>query len=1115
MAHNPELFKNSLVQDEFYKLSKSIMVGFGNGLASTCHAIAHPLDSVVYPISSFVYDAAVISSKNAQPIPEFDILHSIVSASPHLYDESIHRMNSRMEEAKIGINDFKAASLNRKFEIVSQGATEFFVPGGFIKSIKHLSNFHKYGTSQPPAKFWNTIGNDTPSTFPDIKLYTLDEIRNTIAHKFVYTFTDELLIASPAYDKVLTRGVHPSHWLSYSIKHPELAKLKPVFAAGELIVENGQIIAINNRSGHYIPRNVSPALVEKAFIDSGFVEATGKYQEIKVNPKRQRHPRVTQNKIPNSIRPIVDLDSTETESKEPVQNIVPCSQYFDMYEMTPEDIKDLTQKFEQSYREYKVDMSNRVAMIEWSNSLSQIATLGSGLSNLALLTGGHRRTWKNVGTVCSGLSTLASGLSSIAMGKGMLSIAGGYLGVAIGCVSMFMGLFGDDDDNGLEEAFQQLSQQLTEMLNTIMGALQTIHQTIIDGFHHIENLILGSVIPRLIEINSKLDRLENITTSSFKELHGKSLIDLIDIIKKDILGESKLTGPEQKKYIRKLGTWIDCHSKSPLQTSLLRVGDDDRKSAEILSTITDPYDIFPFFVFELTRLTGISLDFNGIPNIPTFIVALDTYLSCVLKYHDNTEVLIRAKDTISRIETLIQTISEGSCEDILRRQYDHYRFLVGRQISLCRTDYTDATTPLIKYLKVGPEYEKLQNLLDSLELRRVMISHLEHICQKPHSKLQSKADILSTVNCTFITKSFQYAKTADYENFKQALNLGLSVNTFDSWGQPLHYLTRFGGAPPKMIHLLFQCPNIEINQYMKYDLGDTYGPGIRPILYVMNCGIFQTGILFCAQGHDINEYNIPYGFLVDGSFGRTDMGNIYRASDGTWGKGFNCQLTVSLTKAMNNPKSKINKTDLRKAYNYYKTVSNGFPSKETINGDCLMLLTCILGDLYPFKYSKLIVNVNDPLESYGLTYLMLASYCKQPEVVHYLLTLGANVNALTTLSSQIPILDDNHEDLVIKAINPVFDHIINRIEGTLSVPRPKNHYTEQCTMLIDLLQTDIEYCDTKLVEHYFTLIRNEESGPIIGNYFDTLDSIYRLANKKHNFGYNLSSKIERFIQSII
>lgn len=45
---------------------------------------------------------------------------------------------------------------------------------------------------------------------------------------------------------------------------------------------------------------------------------------------------------------------------------------------------------------------------------------------------------------------------------------------------------------------------------------------------------------------------------------------------------------------------------------------------------------------------------------------------------------------------------------------------------------------------------------------------------------------------------------------------------------------------------------------MKYDLGDMYGSGIRPILYTLNSGKFESGILFCAQGHDINEYNIPY-----------------------------------------------------------------------------------------------------------------------------------------------------------------------------------------------------------------------------------------------------------------
>jgi hypothetical protein len=215
---------------------------------------------------------------------------------------------------------------------------------------------------------------------------------------------------------------------------------------------------------------------------------------------------------------------------------------------------------------------------------------------------------------------------------------------------------------------------------------------------------------------------------------------------------------------------------------------------------------------------------------------------------------------------------------------------------------------------------------------------------------------------------------------------------------------------------------------------------------------------------------------------------------------------------MNDPKSKINKTALRQAYKYYKIVASGRSCNDPVNGDCLLLLTCILGDLYPLRYSKVTVKIHDPIESHGLTYLMLARYCNQPEVVQYLLALGANPNTKSILN--LPMIS-NPVGLVQPPVKPAFEALIHRIDGALSIPAPKNPYSEQCESLIELLEMDIEYCDRTEVERYFGLIREEQSGPVIGEYFDRLDTMYRLANRKHKFGYSLSGKIERFIQSVV
>jgi len=1187
MDHTIEL-RDPAVQREYSKISEAVIHGFANSISNLCHVIANPLETVVYPLSSLVFDASVIASKNLESVPEFDMLHHIVKSSPNLYNDANDRMTNRFKAMSESVKGFKTANMHEKIKLLSEASGDIFVPGTFIKGIKHLNNYKKFGTFKPPDKFANCQTHDIVNPLPDVKLYSFDEIRKVVASKFVYVYTEsqELLMATPAYSQGLTRGKFPDQWLSYSIKHPELAKLQKIYGGGEFTVERGQIVSINNKSGHYVPRGVDPVVIEKAFIDSGFVEAAGKYHEIPIDPRRPRYPRVTKGKIGLPIVPVTDLDKLgqKKEETKPTKitnvfegsNGIPysensdmpyhgsviddqniddndndyietfkCDQYFDIYDIDQDDIKQMVEHANLAYKEYRQDITNRVNMIKWANNIGEIAQIGSNISQFAIMAGGHRRTWQNINKVCNGFSGLATGIASIAAGKSMMMLASGWIGCAIGIGSILMGFLGNDEDDGL----LQISRQIDEMRQAIMNALQVIHQTIIDGFRTIENLILGSIIPRLKEISMKIDRLEDITCGSFREIHTKDLIGLIDTIKNDLLGEAKLPTSDRNRVARELGTWLDCHSKSPIQTGSLRAGGSDSKSVNVLLNTSNPLDVFTFYLIELTSVTGIFFDTQNIPNIPTFIIGIETYISLLLKYPGNRHVLEKAKDSLILIDQTIDQIASSDTTNILQRQCSHYRFMVGRQLEKCRAAYTDAARTLESYLIAGPEHDKLIMLLDSYELRRLLLSYTEQLCQLPITQLESKHEILATKNCTFITKSLTYAQNMkDYDNMKRCLELGLSVNAWDGWGQAIHYTARWCTDQTnitKMFHLYFRCPEIQINNAMLYDRGDTYGAGIRPILYQLNCGLFESGILFCAQGHDINEWNVPYGSHNNGVFGTTDMGNIYRASDGTWGRCPHGQLTISTVQAMNKPTSKIYRVKLRAAYKYYKLVESGLkPDDSNISGDCLLLLTCVLGDLYPLTYSKLVVNLNDPIESYGMTYLMLAAYCGHPDVVKYLLDHGANRDMVTTTSTlktavdfaifhshqdiatmitnyvNVPAVPDNVNQDGLNHMNQVakvsmFQSLIHRIDGVLAIPQKANSNKDQLDMFIRMFMMDIgklNDSDSQAAMKYITLVQEEPDNDTICSHLDMLDLLYVVASRSQNFGYSLSPKIERFIR---
>ncbi|MCX7116182.1 MAG: ankyrin repeat domain-containing protein [Gammaproteobacteria bacterium] len=144
-------------------------------------------------------------------------------------------------------------------------------------------------------KFWNTKRDfvpkppacppDCPTTVADVRAIGVSPER------LYYVITrDGLTIGSDEYPSAVTR-VHPMgdsgpmEFQDMQRHHHDMAHGAPVYGAGEIWVQAGKIIQINNNSGHYKPRGDHlKEFVETTFRKAGYAEAVNIYQE-----NRTRH----------------------------------------------------------------------------------------------------------------------------------------------------------------------------------------------------------------------------------------------------------------------------------------------------------------------------------------------------------------------------------------------------------------------------------------------------------------------------------------------------------------------------------------------------------------------------------------------------------------------------------------------------------------------------------------------------------------------------------------------------------------------------------------------------------------------------------------------------------
>lgn len=1161
MLLNPEFKEPPQLPDDVIKYSMAIVKGSAKSVTGFAHMVAHPLDTVVYPVSNLVWDACVISASHYEPIlptenPDFSCLKKMIT--PTIYNDSKNRMLMRIDNSKKTFDAFTSGSLEYQIETMSELVTSFYLPGTLIKGIKSVKNFNEFAMINPP-KFHNHAGaaDDIISKF-SVKQYSVADIRRVSGWKgFLYVITDngKIIIMPPNATKPFQRTgkLHDgSNRITTEIYHSDLAQFRPVYSAGEIMVKDGKIIKIDNTSGHYRPKGDHlKSLVENAFLNNGFPEVIGKYSDF-LGHYWTVDPIISFEKIKLSPGAVSTVLQNIPDDKPPY---FITSEHFDLDEQfipTDEQKQEFFKQTKavglifQEIKEWdKLSPELKTKLNSASDILFNYGQIGMGLSQIALMTGGHARTWRGVAAASQNVLSLAHGIKSVANASSLTSLSAvtGYVGIAVAGISLAMGLFGDNDgENGM--------QQIMEELNEIRNAIYAMHKDLIEIGRRLEEILIVCILGELNQINLKLNRLERITAHSFKELHGKELVDIIDTIKKEICGEHVLTNSEKRDYMRRLTTWIDHHSKSQLQTFLIRDGGDKIKMIELLeSPDFDIYAMFPLFVNMLSSVYPLEIDITNIPNIKIFSAACEVYtLACRHGYDHNTMLTQRIIDTYNKINLSAEALYKLNIPEILQRQHEYFRFQAGLAIAKCRTDTNEA---LIKCLIPGQSKEMLMDLLNDMELRRLFLVRFNEI-MPCFTDLESKKDVLETLSLKYRPNSniFELVRGNKVNEFKRALEMGTDPNVWDWWGLPIHYLTKHSLATEKYqenitLHLMFRYPDIQMSGRTRVDCGDTWGQGANPILHVLNLSKYNMAILFCANGFDIDE--TIYGWQDLNVWNLSHVGNLHQwAATNT---NISSVLTLRFVQQMNK-NGVLNKTSLRKAYKYYKLCESGFCEEPSdVSQECVLLLTCILGDLLPFtKIFKSSFDINALIPEIGITFRMLAVANNLVNVISYLDSICPPTNIKSTLAfttndhtmelaiyskaslsieylqkgkkeyQEIPLymitdklknnLQLENENKITKYINEQIISIKNITECNIS--NKFNETIDNCKLFHELLKT------YKIKHASFTeldkIMKNVNSKNLLSliSAFNKTDAILRVKCPT----YNLGTKIDLLIEEI-
>lgn len=266
---------------ETIEYAKALFTGPIKGFSELWETVKDPIGNFLYPISELAYDAVIINAGQDHFDPYQNEVSTYVSRDSEAYQEALNRMHLRVEGLKQAgqhfNKDFNKASGPERLEMSLALGTTVLAPGWILKGAQAASAYARLGTLNPPMKFHNVLNDIShPERFFN---FQSADIRKIVGPKnFLYVIDEQgtLLIGSQRTSPFLRNGMAVTH-----IHHPDLARLKPIYAGGDFLVRDGQVITITNKSGHYLPYGDHlKGLVENTFVKNKFPEALGKYKDV-------------------------------------------------------------------------------------------------------------------------------------------------------------------------------------------------------------------------------------------------------------------------------------------------------------------------------------------------------------------------------------------------------------------------------------------------------------------------------------------------------------------------------------------------------------------------------------------------------------------------------------------------------------------------------------------------------------------------------------------------------------------------------------------------------------------------------------------------------------------
>ncbi len=421
-----------------------------------------------------------------------------------------------------------------------------------------------------------------------------------------------------------------------------------------------------------------------------------------------------------------------------------------------------------SNEKYVLNTEQKKLMLSSATTLKNWGQCGLEVSKLAVMLGGSQKTWSTVGNIGVTMVDISRHMEGFAAASSLISLASiaSGIGVVTGIISMGISLFSEGDAADPNQAIYNSVQEVRrDILNAIGQSHSIIMSTLKVSFKNLETLILknslgiSDSLRKLDQISMQVDRIEKIMVGSIKELHAQNLQSTLWAIYYDLENEKPRETNDRKKFLSELSVWIDCHSKSPIQTFMLRDDCHTSKCLEILSSKDfDMASTFPFFIAQLSRLLPSNQalsnsDFHSLPNVTILSTVSKVYARTVMKYNvaENNDIpsLIRGIKNLYKVKRIINSIKTNTdIFDDLFRQFNQLRYLVGREINQVLSEKLNKDlgkesleTCVINYTKK----ESITKLLDELELRRIMLSRLcEMLGEQENSVLLQRVRALET-----------------------------------------------------------------------------------------------------------------------------------------------------------------------------------------------------------------------------------------------------------------------------------------------------------------------------------------------------------------------------------